>query len=172
MHRTRLFLRICALFILSALALTSLCGCEIGEYEELSTRKNYKNSSSPVTRPTSNANNNSNQGNSNGNNSGAKRVALTFDDGPHPTITPQVLKILKQFNAKATFFCVGNNINHNKDVFKMILKEGHSVGNHTYNHEKGWKTKTKDYIASVNKTNELIQHSDMENLSLENIILR
>ena len=84
-----------------------------------------------------------------------KKIYLTFDDGPHPTITPQVLDILKKFNAKATFFCIGKNIEAYKDVFEMILKDGHSVGNHTFNHNKGWKTKTKDYVDSVNKTNEL-----------------
>ena len=83
-----------------------------------------------------------------------KKIYLTFDDGPHPTITPQVLDILKKFNAKATFFCIGKNIEAHKDVFEMILKDGHSVGNHTFNHNKGWKTKTKDYVDSVNKTNE------------------
>lgn len=87
---------------------------------------------------------------------GENKIYITFDDGPHPTITPQILKILKNFNAKATFFCVGKNIEDNKEVFETIIKEGHSVGNHTFNHEKGWKTKTKDYIDSVNKTNELI----------------
>lgn len=88
---------------------------------------------------------------------GENKIYLTFDDGPHPTITPQVLQILKNFNAKATFFCIGKNIEANKDVFEMILKDGHSVGNHTFNHNKGWKTKTKDYVDSVNKTNELIK---------------
>ena len=88
---------------------------------------------------------------------GEKRIYLTFDDGPHPTITPQVLEILKKFNAKVTFFCIGKNIEAHKDVFEMILKDGHSVGNHTFNHNKGWKTKTKDYIDSVNETQNLIE---------------
>lgn len=85
-----------------------------------------------------------------------KKLYITFDDGPHPTITPQVLEILKEFNAKATFFCIGKNIEANNDVFNRIIKEGHSVGNHTFNHNKGWKTKTKDYIDSVNKTENII----------------
>lgn len=85
-----------------------------------------------------------------------KKLYITFDDGPHPTITPQVLEILKEFNAKATFFCIGKNIESNNDVFNRIIKEGHSVGNHTFNHNKGWKTKTKDYIDSVNKTENII----------------
>ena len=88
---------------------------------------------------------------------GEKKIYLTFDDGPHPTITPQVLEILKNFNAKATFFCVGNNVKKYKDTFELIKKEGHSVGNHTFNHEKGWRTKTKDYVNSVIEANALIQ---------------
>ena len=88
---------------------------------------------------------------------GEKKIYLTFDDGPHPTITPQVLEILKNFNAKATFFCVGNNVKKHKDTFEMIKKEGHSVGNHTFNHEKGLITKTKDYVNSVIEADALIQ---------------
>ena len=86
-----------------------------------------------------------------------KKIYLTFDDGPHPTITPQVLEILKKFNAKATFFCIGNNVNKYKDTFELIKNEGHAVGNHTFNHERGWKTKTKDYINSVEQADALIQ---------------
>ncbi len=88
---------------------------------------------------------------------GEKKLYLTFDDGPHPTITPQVLEILKKFNAKATFFCIGNNVNKYKDTFELIKNEGHAVGNHTFNHERGWKTKTKDYIHSVEQADALIQ---------------
>lgn len=88
---------------------------------------------------------------------GEKKIYLTFDDGPHPRITPQVLEILKKFNAKATFFCVGNNVKKYKDTFEMIKREGHSVGNHTFNHEKGLITKTKDYVDSVIEADALIQ---------------
>ena len=88
---------------------------------------------------------------------GEKKLYITFDDGPHPTITPQVLEILKKFNAKATFFCVGNNVKKYKDTFEMIKREGHSVGNHTFNHEKGLITKTKDYVDSVIEADALIQ---------------
>ena len=88
---------------------------------------------------------------------GEKKLYLTFDDGPHPTITPQVLEILKKFNAKATFFCVGNNVKKYKETFELIKKEGHSVGSHTFNHERGWKTKTQDYVNSVIEANALIQ---------------
>ena len=138
MHRTRLFLRLCALFILSALALTSLCGCEIGEYEELSTRKNYKNSSSPVTRPTSNANNNSNQGNSNNNSSGEKRVALTFDDGPHNVRTKAIVDELAKYGYRATFFVVGNRVDgtayDGADALKYAHDHGNEIAIHGYTH--------------------------------------
>ncbi len=87
---------------------------------------------------------------------GEKKLYLSFDDGPHPTITPRVLDILKDFNAKATFFCIGKNIEANKDVFERIIAEGHAIGNHTFNHDKGWKSKTDAYIDSVNKTDEII----------------
>ena len=88
---------------------------------------------------------------------GEKRLYLTFDDGPHQTITPQVLEILKKFNAKATFFCIGNNVNKYKATFELIKKEGHAIGNHTFNHERGWKTKTSNYIKSVKEADALIQ---------------
>ena len=88
---------------------------------------------------------------------GEKKIYITFDDGPHPAITPQVLQILKKFNAKATFFCIGNNVNKYKDIFELIKKDGHAVGSHTYNHERGWKTKTKDYVNSVEQAIALIQ---------------
>lgn len=87
---------------------------------------------------------------------GERKIYITFDDGPHPAITPHVLDILKEFNAKATFFCVGNNVRKYKETFEMIVKDGHSVGNHTYNHEKGWNTNTKDYVNSVHNANDLI----------------
>lgn len=85
-----------------------------------------------------------------------KKIFLTFDDGPHPTITSKVIDLLRRYDAKATFFCVGRNVEANKDIFNMILKEGHSVGNHTYNHDRGWRTATKDYIESVERANEHI----------------
>lgn len=90
---------------------------------------------------------------------GEKTIYLTFDDGPHPTITPLVLEILKRYDAKATFFCIGNNVRQFPATFELIKKEGHSVGCHTFNHENGWKTKTQDYVGSVSAANELIQSS-------------
>lgn len=75
-----------------------------------------------------------------------KCIYLTFDDGPTPEVTDFVLTELKRFNAKATFFCIGNNIKKHPDIFQRVIDNGHSIGNHTHNHLKGWKTKTKNYI--------------------------
>ena len=74
---------------------------------------------------------------------------LTFDDGPHPAITPYVLNLLKRYDGKATFFCIGENIKKYPDVFQRIITEGHTVANHTYNHLNGWKTETVDYVKNV-----------------------
>jgi peptidoglycan/xylan/chitin deacetylase (PgdA/CDA1 family) len=84
-------------------------------------------------------------------------VYLTFDDGPHPTITPWVLDQLKQFDAKATFFCIGNNVDKYPDVYQKILNEDHATGNHTYNHLNGWKTDDKKYIDDVSAAAQLIK---------------
>jgi len=64
-------------------------------------------------------------------------VYLTFDDGPHPTITPWVLEQLKTYQAQATFFCVGENVAQYSDVYQQILASGHAVGNHTQHHPNG-----------------------------------
>lgn len=80
-----------------------------------------------------------------------KEVYLTFDDGPDPEVTPWVLDQLKAHNAKATFFCVGENVEKYPDVYKRILTEGHTVGNHTYNHLNGWETDYEKYIVNVKK---------------------
>ncbi|MBR6438570.1 MAG: polysaccharide deacetylase family protein [Bacteroidales bacterium] len=89
-----------------------------------------------------------------------KTIYLTFDDGPHPLITPKVLEILRKYDAKATFFCIGNNVKQYPETFELVKREGHSVGCHTFNHENGWKTKTDDYLKSFNDANELI-HSNL-----------
>jgi peptidoglycan-N-acetylglucosamine deacetylase len=79
----------------------------------------------------------------------SNKVYLTFDDGPTPKITEWVLEELQKYNAKATFFCIGKNIEKHPEIFKKLIDNGHSVGNHTCNHENGWKTLTADYIKSV-----------------------
>ena len=75
-----------------------------------------------------------------------KKVYLTFDDGPTPEVTEWTLDQLKQFDAKATFFCIGENIKKYPKIFQKVLDEGHSIGNHTFNHLNGWETSTENYI--------------------------
>lgn len=86
-----------------------------------------------------------------------KVVYLTFDDGPHPIITPWVVELLGKYNAKATFFCVGDNIRKYPEVCTKLLMEGHAIGNHTMHHIKGWKTGLKHYLGDVNDCQALIQ---------------
>ncbi len=85
-----------------------------------------------------------------------KTLYLTFDDGPIPGMTPWVLDVLDSFGVKATFFLVGDNIRKHPDEFAMIRERGHRLGNHTYNHLKGFGTPTADYLANVEKANALI----------------
>jgi peptidoglycan/xylan/chitin deacetylase (PgdA/CDA1 family) len=75
-----------------------------------------------------------------------KVIYLTFDDGPIPDVTSFVLNTLKSFNARATFFCIGDNIRKYPAIFEQLKAAGHRVGNHTFNHLKGWKTDDKTYI--------------------------
>jgi peptidoglycan/xylan/chitin deacetylase (PgdA/CDA1 family) len=82
---------------------------------------------------------------------------LTFDDGPTPEVTPRVLDILKRFDAKATFFCVGKNIEKHPEVFFKILEDGHVAGNHTFHHLNGWKTKVDVYLKDVIKCENSLQ---------------
>ena len=78
-----------------------------------------------------------------------KILYLTFDDGPHPEATAFVLKELKKHSALATFFCIGKNVVAYPGIYKQIVDEGHSVGNHTYNHLNGWKTNNDDYLKDI-----------------------
>ena len=78
-------------------------------------------------------------------------IYLTFDDGPHPTATPFVLKSLKQFNAKATFFCIGKNVELYPAIYAEIMSAGHTVANHTQNHLNGWKTTDEIYINNIDQ---------------------
>lgn len=78
-----------------------------------------------------------------------KKIFLTFDDGPVPGPTEFVLATLKKFDARATFFCIGDNVRKHPTVFAQIAEAGHSIGNHTFNHLKGWNYSTKDYLANI-----------------------
>jgi peptidoglycan/xylan/chitin deacetylase (PgdA/CDA1 family) len=80
-----------------------------------------------------------------------KKIYLTFDDGPTPEITRWTLDLLKKYNAKATFFCIGDNIKKYPEIFKEVVADQHAVGNHTFNHLNGWKTPTTTYLKNVLK---------------------
>lgn len=85
------------------------------------------------------------------------KIYLTFDDGPTPEITPWVLNVLKQENIKATFFCIGKNIEENPEIFNRIINEGHTVGNHTSQHINGWKTNKNNYLNDIEICEKVIQ---------------
>lgn len=85
-----------------------------------------------------------------------KVIYLTFDDGPTPQITDWILGLLNQYKAKASFFCVGKNVEEHPNIYQNIISEGHTIGNHTYDHLKGWKSKASDYVKSVEKASTLI----------------
>ena len=84
-----------------------------------------------------------------------KVIYLTFDDGPIPDVTAFVLKTLKSFDAKATFFCIGDNIVKHPDIFEQIKREGHQIGNHTFNHLKGWITEDQRYLNNFRQCQKL-----------------
>jgi len=89
-------------------------------------------------------------------NTNEKVVYLTFDDGPVPYITENILSVLDIFDAKATFFCVGENVKKYPFVYRKILNGGHSVGNHTYSHLNGLKTSTGTYLDNIKRASEYI----------------
>ncbi|MFD1258619.1 polysaccharide deacetylase family protein [Mucilaginibacter terrae] len=84
-------------------------------------------------------------------------IYLTFDDGPIPIITPFVLETLRTYNAKATFFCIGDNVQKHPDVFKQIQADGHAIGNHTFNHLRGWNTDDQTYIDNFTQADALLR---------------
>ena len=84
-------------------------------------------------------------------NTSERSVYLTFDDGPIPDVTPWVLDVLDKYRVKATFFMVGDNVRKHTDEYKMVVERGHRIGNHTYNHLKGFKESVDRYIANIDK---------------------
>jgi len=86
-----------------------------------------------------------------------KIIYLTFDDGPIPEITEFVLEQLAKYNARATFFCVGDNIRKHPHIFERLLAEKHSIGNHTFNHFDGWKMEHQTYLQNIQKCEDIIQ---------------
>lgn len=85
-----------------------------------------------------------------------KEIFLTFDDGPIPEITEFVLEELNKYNAKATFFCIGGNIEKYPNVLQQVVNQYHAIGNHTYNHLKGWDTEDDIYVENFKKCEDLM----------------
>ncbi|KAA6315277.1 Peptidoglycan-N-acetylglucosamine deacetylase [termite gut metagenome] len=90
-------------------------------------------------------------------NTAEKAVYLTFDDGPIPQITPWVLELLDKYDVKATFFMVGDNVHKYPDTYRMVVEGGHRIGNHTYNHVRGFEYLSEGYLANVEKASELLE---------------
>lgn len=89
-----------------------------------------------------------------------KEIYLTFDDGPTPEITNWTLNLLKEHNAKATFFCIGKNIVNHPEIYQQIIADNHAIGNHTHNHFNGWKHTTEAYIDNVLSCESVISKED------------
>ena len=87
-------------------------------------------------------------------------IYLTFDDGPVPEATPMVLQYLRDYNARATFFCVGENVTRYPEIFQQIVEEGHSIGNHTFHHLNGWKVTTREYLDDVEDCQKVLRLLD------------
>jgi peptidoglycan-N-acetylglucosamine deacetylase len=86
-----------------------------------------------------------------------KVLYLTFDDGPIADVTPFVLDTLKQYQAKATFFCIGKNVEAHPGIFRRIIREGHAIGNHTYNHLNGWQHANTTYFKNIEQCNAVLK---------------
>ncbi len=92
------------------------------------------------------------------------KIYLTFDDGPIPEITEWVIDELRKYKAKATFFCIGENIKKQPNVFAKVISEGHAIGNHTFNHLNGWKVSTEEYIVNSEQCSVISYQSENSNL--------
>lgn len=101
-----------------------------------------------------------------------KEIFLTFDDGPIPEITEFVLEELDKYKAKATFFCIGGNIEKYPDIFQKVVYQQHTIGNHTFNHVRGWDSEDEYYVDNFRKCENIIVEqslkSDVENGGIEN----
>jgi peptidoglycan/xylan/chitin deacetylase (PgdA/CDA1 family) len=96
------------------------------------------------------------------------KIYLTFDDGPHPEITPWIIEQLKQYNAKASFFCLGKNAEKHPEIVKLILENGHTIGNHGYAHLNGWQTNNTEYVEDVLKSNYILNKIIDDNTLIKN----
>lgn len=92
------------------------------------------------------------------------KIYLTFDDGPHPEITPWILEQLSKYNAKVTFFCLGENVQKYPEIVRQILNEGHQIGNHGHKHLNGWKTNDDDYLQDYLKGQEMLRFTQHDTL--------
>lgn len=89
-----------------------------------------------------------------------KAVYLTFDDGPIPRVTPWVLDVLDKYGIRATFFMVGDNVRKHPEEYRMVVERGHRVGNHTFNHIRGFEYSSDNYLANTDKANDYL-HTDL-----------
>lgn len=95
------------------------------------------------------------------------KIAITFDDGPHPEFTPKVLNLLKKYNAKATFFCIGKHVEIHPELINDLIKQGHTIGNHTYSHSNNFGFfKTKNVILELQQTNAIVKNKTGLTLNL------
>jgi peptidoglycan-N-acetylglucosamine deacetylase len=101
-----------------------------------------------------------------------KTLFLTFDDGPIPGVTEYVLEELRNVHARATFFCVGHNIEKHPGVYQKILQAGHRTGNHTYNHLNGWKTEDKEYYSNIQACQQIMNLHNTSALSTQHPALK
>jgi peptidoglycan/xylan/chitin deacetylase (PgdA/CDA1 family) len=90
----------------------------------------------------------------------SNEIFLTFDDGPFPGPTDFVLDQLRTYSAKATFFCIGDNVRKHPDLYRRVVAEGHATGNHTFNHMNGWKTDVESYRSNIMKCDEVMSSLD------------
>lgn len=95
-----------------------------------------------------------------------KILYLTFDDGPVPGPTEFVIDQLEKYNAKATFFCIGDNVRKHPMIFTKVLAGGHAIGNHTFNHLKGWSTPNQRYLENIDLCNEQLRTHNLELINL------
>ncbi len=91
-----------------------------------------------------------------------KRIALSFDDGPHPSFTPKILSLLENYGIKATFFMIGCNVAHYPEIAKRVASEGHEIGNHTYSHPHMKQLSLRDLLGEVRKTEEILHENGIE----------
>ena len=92
-------------------------------------------------------------------NTNEKVIFLTFDDGPHPFITPWIIDLMNQYNAKGTFFLTGEAVRRYPDLYQLYKTNGHQVGNHTYQHIKGWRSRRKKYLKEIDHCAEVVESS-------------